>query len=159
MNENRRFFTLLIRADFWSPSRAILQTTSANPVSENCFKWRMVSRGQSFLFCEGPLTIRYPSRDWESPLRFSSVPSGQLVHRSIIEFRSKGILFSSSSVICQTTGPKPLPKRFLHIVRSRASSFNWHYPLLSLRSSSRFLRLLPRLLVTSIHHFIFPFLQ
>ena len=32
---------------------------------------------------------------------------------------------SSSSVICQTTGPKPLPKWFLHIVRSRASSFNW----------------------------------
>ena len=31
---------------------------------------------------------------------------------------------SSSSVICQTTGPKSLPKRFLHIVRSRASSFN-----------------------------------
>ena len=31
---------------------------------------------------------------------------------------------SSSSVICQTTGPKPLPKRFLHTVRSRASSFN-----------------------------------
>ena len=31
-----------------------------------------------------------------------------------------------SSVICQTTGPKPLPKRFLHIVRSRDSSFNWH---------------------------------
>jgi len=25
----------------------------------------------------------------------------------------------SSSVICQTTGPKPLPKRFLHIVRVR----------------------------------------
>ena len=43
---------------------------------------------------------------------------------------------SSSSVICQTTGPKPLPKRFLHIVRSTASSFNWQYPLLSLRSST-----------------------
>ena len=57
---------------------------------------------------------------------------------------------SSSSVICQTTGPKPLPKQFLHTVRSRASSFNWQYPLLSLRSSSSFLRLLPRLLVTSI---------
>jgi len=41
---------------------------------------------------------------------------------------------SSSSVICQTTGPKSLPKRFLHIVRSRASSFNLQYPLLSLRS-------------------------
>jgi hypothetical protein len=28
------------------------------------------------------------------------------------------------SVFCLTTGPKPPPKRFLHIVRSRASSFN-----------------------------------
>jgi hypothetical protein len=28
-----------------------------------------------------------------------------------------------SSVICQTTGPKPLPKRFLHLMPSRASSF------------------------------------
>ena len=26
-------------------------------------------------------------------------------------------------VFCLTTGPKPPPKRFLHIVRSRASSF------------------------------------
>ena len=66
------------------------------------------------------------------------------------------LILSSSSVICQTTGPKPLPKWFLHIVRSRASSFNWQYPLLSLKSSSSFLRLLPRLLVTSICPFIFP---
>jgi hypothetical protein len=28
-----------------------------------------------------------------------------------------------SSVICQTTGPQPLPERFLHLMRSRASSF------------------------------------
>ena len=70
-----------------------------------------------------------------------------------------GMIFSrsyfvvlSSSVMCQTTGPKPLPQRFLHIVRSRASSFNWQYPLLSLRSSSSFLHLL----VTSICPFIFP---
>jgi len=41
-------------------------------------------------------------------------------------------------------------------VRSRASSFKWEYPLLSLRSSSSFLRLLRRLLVTSISPFIFP---
>ena len=54
------------------------------------------------------------------------------------------------------TGPKPLPKRALHIVRSRASSFKWQHPLLSLRSSSSFLRLLPRLPVTSIPPFIFP---
>ena len=76
-----------------------------------------------------------------------------------IVYRDLGRLFissSSSSVICQTTGPKPLPKRFLHIVRSRASSFNRQYPLLSLRSPRSFLRLLPRLLVTPVCPFIFP---
>ena len=60
------------------------------------------------------------------------------------------------SVFCLTTGPKPPLKRFLHIVRSGAFSFKWEYPLLSLRSSSSFSRLLPRLLVTSISSFIFP---
>ena len=60
------------------------------------------------------------------------------------------------SVFCLTTSPKPLPQRFLHPVRSRASSFKWEYCLLPLRSSSSFLRLLPRLLVTSISPFIFP---
>ena len=60
------------------------------------------------------------------------------------------------SVFYLTTGPKPPPKRCLHIVRSRASSFKWEYPLLSLRSSSSFLRLLPRLLATSISPFIIP---
>ena len=59
-------------------------------------------------------------------------------------------------VVCLTTGPKPLPKRALHIVRSRASSFKWGYPLLSLRSSNSFLRLLPCLPVTSIPPCIFP---
>ena len=59
------------------------------------------------------------------------------------------------SLFCLTTGPKPPPKRFLHTVRSRASSFKWESPLLSLRSSSSFLRLLPRLLVTSISPFVF----
>jgi hypothetical protein len=39
-------------------------------------------------------------------------------------------------VVCLTAGPKPLPKRALHIVRSRASSFKWEYLLLSLRSST-----------------------
>ena len=41
-------------------------------------------------------------------------------------------MLSSSSVICQTTDPNPLAKRYLHIVRSTASSFNSQYPLLSL---------------------------
>ena len=57
------------------------------------------------------------------------------------------------SVFCLTAGPKPPPKRCLHIV---ASSFKWEYPVLSLRSSSSFLRLLPRLLATSISPFILP---
>ena len=60
------------------------------------------------------------------------------------------------SVFCLTTGSKPPPKRFLHIVRSRASSFKWEYTLLSLRSSSSFLCLLSHLLFTSISPFIFP---
>jgi hypothetical protein len=59
-------------------------------------------------------------------------------------------------VVCLTTGPKPLPKRALHIVRSRASFFKWEYPLVSLRSSNSFLRLLPCLPVTSIQPCIFP---
>ena len=59
-------------------------------------------------------------------------------------------------VVCLTTCPKPLTKRALHIVRSRASSFKWEYPLLSLRSSNSFLRLLPRLPVTSIPPYVFP---
>jgi hypothetical protein len=58
--------------------------------------------------------------------------------------------------VCLTTGPKPLTKRALHVVRFRASSFRCEYPLLSLRSSSSFLRLLPRLHVTSIAPCIFP---
>ena len=59
-------------------------------------------------------------------------------------------------VVCLMTGPKPLPKRAFHLVRSRASSFKWEYPLLSLRSSSSFLCLLSHLPVTSIPPFIFP---
>jgi len=64
--------------------------------------------------------------------------------------------FHFRSLVCLTTRPKPLTKRALHIVRSRASSFKWEYPLLSLRLSSSFLRLLPHLPVTSMLPFIFP---
>jgi hypothetical protein len=60
------------------------------------------------------------------------------------------------SVVCLTTGPKSLPKRALHIVRSIAPSFKREYPLLSLKLSSSFLCLLPRLPATSIPPFIFP---
>ena len=76
-------------------------------------------------------------------------PSWQAVCRS-------AVLKFVHLLVCLTTGPKPLPKRALHLVRSRASSFKWEYPLLSSRSSSSFLCLLPRLPVTSIPPFIFP---
>ena len=59
-------------------------------------------------------------------------------------------------VVCLTTVPKPLPKQAVRIVWSRASSFKWEYPLLSLRSSSSFLRFLPHLPDTCILPFIFP---
>ena len=39
------------------------------------------------------------------------------------------------------TGPKPLPKRVFHIVRSKVSSFSFQYFLVSLRSSNSCLRL------------------
>jgi len=71
------------------------------------------------------------------------------------------VIWSSSfhhSVFCLTTGQKPPPKRFLHIVRSTASSFKWEYPLLSPRSSSSFLRLIPRLLVSFIPPFTFRYI-
>jgi hypothetical protein len=58
--------------------------------------------------------------------------------------------------VCLTRGPKLLPQPEPQIVRSRAFSFRCEYPLLSLRLPSRFLRLLPRLPVTSIPPFIFP---
>ena len=74
------------------------------------------------------------------------------IHRLLNEW----IYIFIHSVVCLTTGPKPLPKRALHIVRSRDPPFKWEYPFLSLRSSNSFLRLLPRLPVTSIPPFIFP---
>ena len=77
-------------------------------------------------------------------------------HRIYNATQNNQILAFIHSVFCLTTSPKPPLKRFLHIVRSRASCFKWQYPLLFLRSSSSFLRLLPRHLVTSISPFIFP---
>ena len=77
-----------------------------------------------------------------------------LTHLALQRFRNMDTVWTTGTfihlVVWLTTGPKPLPKQALHIVRSRASSFKWEYPLLSLRSSNSFLRLLPCLPVTSI---------
>jgi hypothetical protein len=59
-------------------------------------------------------------------------------------------------LVILTTGPKFLPQRALHRVRSRAWSFKCEYPLLSSRPSNSFLRLLLRIPVTYIPPFIFP---
>jgi len=48
-------------------------------------------------------------------------------------------------IVFLTTGLQPLPATVLHRVRSGVSSCNSKYPLVSLRSSSSCLRLLPRL--------------
>ena len=61
------------------------------------------------------------------------------------------------SSVCLTTGPQPLPNRFLHTVPSSTSYFNCQYPLLSLRSSGSCLSLLLRLPLTSIFPSFFFF--
>jgi hypothetical protein len=52
------------------------------------------------------------------------------------------------SVFCLTTGPHSRPKRILHTVRSSASAFIFTYNLISLRSSSSCLCILPSLLAS-----------
>ena len=47
-------------------------------------------------------------------------------------------------------------KRFLHTLGSSAPSFNFYYPAVTVRSSSSYFRLLPRLPVASILPSIFP---
>jgi len=70
-------------------------------------------------------------------------------HSASVSFlpRTKGF---THSAVCLMTGSQPLPKPVLHTLRSSASLFNLHYPLVSLRSLSSCLRLLPRFLITSI---------
>jgi len=57
---------------------------------------------------------------------------------------------SPPSVVRLVTGPQPLSRRVLHRVQSSASCCNFQYRLISLRSPSSCLRLLPRLPVTSV---------
>jgi hypothetical protein len=84
---------------------------------------------------------------WSKSDLFISLLMG---HHDISQLSMFGVHSFILLVVCLTTGPKPLPNRALLIVRSITSSFKWEYPLLSLRSSSSFLRLLPRLRDTSI---------
>ena len=112
------------------------------------------------LFLQAPCSE--PLRWWQIPQlsqKVTVILSSLISKEMRYHFTTPCIHLSCSFIhllVCITTGPRPLPKRALHIVRSRASSFKWEYPLLSLSSSSSFLRLLSRLPVTSIPPFIFP---
>ena len=64
--------------------------------------------------------------------------------------------FIHSFCCLSTVVPQSIPKRALLRLRYNTSSFNLQYTLISIRSSSSCLRLLLRLLVTSIHTSIFP---
>ena len=54
-------------------------------------------------------------------------------------------IFYHGHVVCLIICPYPLSKQFLHRVQSNASSFHFQYILLSLRSSSSYLSLFPRI--------------
>ena len=60
------------------------------------------------------------------------------------------IFYFIHSVVCLTTGPQTLTERVLHTLCSSDSSFNFQHPLISFRSSSSCLHLLPCLSITSI---------
>jgi hypothetical protein len=105
-----------------------------------------------------PLTLLKPNQFIDNINIFYLVPHKTIVSIcffvTMLRYLKFCILFMHTSFIhlsiCFKTGPKPLPKRAVHIVRTIACSF-----LLSLRSSSSFLYFLPRLPVTSISCFIF----
>ena len=93
MYETRRFFAVLIPVYFWSPSRHAPDHQRKSCLWEQS-EVRVVLREVRISdFVRGFFAFRYRSRDWESSLRFSSVPSLKLVHTAITEFRSQRILF------------------------------------------------------------------
>jgi len=108
---------------------------------------------QSCIFNELLFTCKFQKRKGQQRTRNKCASSSNAKPYACLTYTSKQFIHL---VVCLTRGPKPLPKRVLHIVRSRASSFKWEYPLLSLRSSNSFIRLLPCIPVTSIPPFMFP---
>ena len=60
----------------------------------------------------------------QSVLRSKHFPTTVIKTKQLMMYKAKVAICSDYySVVCLTTGPKPPPKRFLHIVRSKASSF------------------------------------
>jgi hypothetical protein len=123
---------------------------SATEVTKYLTAWE-----DTCLWTWGWFVCRRTLRDCVLPPKSWRNPWTNLIG-SLVPYRISKYCRFIHLVVCLTTGPNFLPNRALHIVRSSASSFKCEYPLLSLRSSSSFLRFLPRLPVTSIPPFVFP---
>jgi hypothetical protein len=63
------------------------------------------------------------SNDACSYISIQPSEAGKTEFKAVDRLHHQNRSFSFHLVVCLTTGPKPLPKRALHIVRSRASSF------------------------------------
>ena len=99
--------------------------------------------------------MRNASKNWNSDIL--SIFKTISYHNDICR---KGVPFLTKQIIIihpfrgLSRGPQTLPKWVFHRVRSSASFLNFHYPLLSLRSSTSCLRRLPCLPVISNPHSI-----
>jgi hypothetical protein len=80
---------------------------------------------------EKPQPLKYSCDSVIDQFLSSLLNPGIWTHTNNKLCRNSGSRFIHA-VVCLTTGTKPLPKRALHIVRSRASSFKWEYHLPSL---------------------------
>jgi hypothetical protein len=155
LNRQGRQFSRLLAADVGLSAVVMLDTPCSEVV------WRVLATHSirqfplNFPSRASPCAITFQLESTSNaPLRELKIPKLFIV--LIISYCCKIIYIFIHLVVCLATSPKPLPKRALHIVQSRASCFKWQYPLLSLKSSSSCLRLLPRIHVTSIPPFIFP---
>ena len=93
-----------------------------------------------FVNC-GNFSVKWYSVNWTSRVHFYILSFFSLNYDKQCNYRAFSMTLRldgkinsdhhDHSVLCLTTGSKPPPKRFLHIVRSRASSFKWEYSLLS----------------------------
>ena len=134
--------------DIWNYETNKNETVALQPVEQSVFKVRYPS------YIVEWIAVAIPSQKFQTHI-MSDSEYLRIYH--YLNAKEMGINKQVHSFsILSDEGPKPPLKRFLHIVRSRVSSLKWEYPLLSLRSSSSFLRLFPRLPVTSISPFIFP---
>jgi hypothetical protein len=101
---------------------SVLWRVALTALDMRCFKTDRTCQGTSETSCTFSTWVGRcglhcggSSGEWKFGL------TGNSIH--FVDKKGDYQIFIHSSVICQTTGPQPLPKRFLHLMRSRASSF------------------------------------